>query len=103
MPEVPTFSHPYEYTALRPIEHGNARAFNPGDGVPADHVERLGLEVGVDVAKAGSKAETAAMPVDPQALKGQALEQALADASLPTDGTAEEKRQRLAEHRMLPA
>jgi hypothetical protein len=32
-----------EYVATAPIFIGGARAFNPGDPVPAEHVERFGL------------------------------------------------------------
>lgn len=37
-------------------------------------------------------------PIDTGEIKGAALDQALEDAGLPKTGTADEKRQRLAEH-----
>lgn len=46
---------PYEYVALQEIWHGNVRAYNKGDLVPAANVERHGY--GADlVAKATTKA-----------------------------------------------
>lgn len=58
-----------QYVALTVIDYGNARAYNPGDPVPAANVEAHGYVVGEQVAKVGTKAaekaaETAAAPVD---------------------------------------
>jgi hypothetical protein len=39
----------YEYVAVATISHGNVIAYQPGDPVPGDNVERLGYEVGVQV------------------------------------------------------
>lgn len=39
----------YDYTALHTITHNGVRAYNSGDGLTADAVDNLGLEVGVDV------------------------------------------------------
>lgn len=58
-----------QFVALIPIDHGNARAYNPGDPVPADNVRLHKYEVGVQVAKAGTKAaeQAAEAPEDAQA------------------------------------
>lgn len=96
--DAPRFGHEYEYTALRPIPVGGVLAYNPGDGVPAANVKEQGYQVGVDVARAGTAKEADMLPADPASLKGQALEDALDGAGLPKDGTADEKRQRLAGH-----
>lgn len=51
-----------EYVATKPIEYGNARAFNPGDRVPEANVRAHGyLEAGV-VARVGSNAAEQATP-----------------------------------------
>jgi len=42
--------------ALAPIDHGGARAYNPGDFVPADNVKEHGYDKAGLVAKRGSKA-----------------------------------------------
>lgn len=55
-----------QYVAVEPIDIGGARAFNPGDPVPAGHVER-GVVDQSQVAKTTTKAaaravESAAKP-----------------------------------------
>lgn len=45
---------PYDYVALRPIYYGGSRAYNPGDPVPADNVDKHGYRVGEDVAEYGT-------------------------------------------------
>ena len=73
-----------EYEALRTIEINGVPGYQPGDGVYADVVERLGLEVGEDVklsglqllakpAKNASRAAWAAYALD------QGMEQAEVD------------------------
>lgn len=42
------------YVALTPIDHGAARAYNPGDPVHADNVRVNGYVVGEQVAEEGS-------------------------------------------------
>jgi hypothetical protein len=50
-----------QYVALVAIDHGNARAYNPGDPVPAANVKLHGY--GKDqVAKVGTKAADEATP-----------------------------------------
>lgn len=57
-----------EYVALVAIDHGNARAYNPGDPVPEDNVKLHGYSKD-QVAKVGTKAadNAADVPVDPPA------------------------------------
>jgi hypothetical protein len=47
------------YVALQPINHLGVRAYNPGDRVHANNVKAHGYEVGVQVAKVGTKAADA--------------------------------------------
>lgn len=47
-----------QYVAVEPINIGNARAFNPGDPVPASHVAR-GVVPESAVAKSNTKAAAA--------------------------------------------
>ena len=53
-----------------------------------------------ELAKKFQQAEPQQPPADPKPedLKGEALDAALKDAELPTSGSADEKRARLAEH-----
>jgi len=49
------------FVALEPIDHGGARAYNPGDPVPASNVEAHGyLDAGV-VARRSTKAAQAVL------------------------------------------
>jgi hypothetical protein len=55
-----------EYVAIAPIDFGNARAFNPGDPVPAANVKAHGYVVGEQVAKVGTRAAEKAVEPDPE-------------------------------------
>ena len=49
------------YVALQPIDHGAARAYNPGDPVHEDNVAANGYVVGEQVAEADSDRAIAAL------------------------------------------
>lgn len=57
-----------EYVATQAIHHGGARAYNPGDPVPAANVKLHGYDKDGLVAKVGTKAATEAAP-DPDDAK----------------------------------
>lgn len=85
------------------------RELKPGEYIPEDTPTTAGPELvrvhhsGLDVTKVVRRRQLPQMDpgwevIEPEELKGEALESALKDAGLPTTGTADEKRARLAEH-----
>lgn len=57
------------YVAVTPIDISGARAFNPGDPVPASHVDR-GVVLAEQVAKTSTKAGRVAAGIDTDTSKG---------------------------------
>ncbi len=56
-----------QFRALLPIFHDGARAYNPGDPVPASNVELHGYEVGVQVERTDAgTAPASPVPSTPQ-------------------------------------
>lgn len=56
------------FVAVSPIFHNGARAYNPGDPVPASNVEAYGYEADGLVAKSSTKAAQAV--TNPDEVKG---------------------------------
>ena len=73
-----------DYIALQPIDHLGVRAYNPGDRVPADNVQRHGYEKGVQVAEEGSKD---ALAITSPAASGEQDEALARTQKAATDGT----------------
>lgn len=77
----PEPTRPPYYIAERPLYIGDqfSRAHNPGDRVPADHVERYGWQAGVRPPD-GYEAPASPQPTTPETGSGQASTEGKGDA-----------------------